>query len=233
MVGPSQQRTTPADGARPSKECGEQPPEPRRKCAKQERPQREKGRNGRRENRKQRKQYVAHRIAPIPTATATKHDRRSSNSSSTRSNATAVIAVLYAGGQALSCCSTRLATAMWTSSARCTTMRPTMAGTCPRTILHGLRARNHSVRAGPSTCTVEVTVDCNSVFGQILVDNDWARTMDSVRRDRSQSLQVIRFCAGCGRRWRQKAAIAFRVSNCATSSVVELRMSVASEEEAD
>ena len=52
-----QQRTTPTDGARPVEECGEQPLEPRRKCATRERLQEEKGRNG--SKGKQREQKAA------------------------------------------------------------------------------------------------------------------------------------------------------------------------------
>ena len=69
-------------------ECGEQPPEPRRKCATRERSQGEKGRNGRREAKKATQATRCTSYCTYPNSNSNKHDRRSSNSSSTRSNAT-------------------------------------------------------------------------------------------------------------------------------------------------
>ena len=127
--------------------------------------------------RKQRKQYVAHRIAPTPTATAT---------STTAAAATA--AAPAAMRLSLSCCPTRLATAMWTSNARCTTMRSMMADTCPARF--SWTSSQESQRPCGTIRTVFHVV-------QLCVRADW-RGQQLGEETLHRRCRTHQLCAGCG-----------------------------------
>ena len=66
MVGPSQQRTTPADGARPSKSVASSHQGRAGSARNRKGRRRRKGETGARENRQNRKQHLAHRLPLSP-----------------------------------------------------------------------------------------------------------------------------------------------------------------------
>ena len=83
MLGGSESTTDHTCGRRETvEECGEQPPEPRRKCATRERSQGEKGgETGARENRENRNQHLARRL---PLSHCNNRSSRSNCSDSVR-----------------------------------------------------------------------------------------------------------------------------------------------------